>query len=129
MVAIRSLLVAGAFAGLSAAAQVGIAADYVRVPVGCTFDACCTLVTATDTLNHGIMQIKPSRSLLQATPPPLTGDAQLVNTVGALPELASQLAQVSQMRSVLAALYMAVNCGRDCAPENYVFSAYACNQL
>ena len=149
MVAIRSLLVAGAFPGLSAAAQVGIAADYVRVPVGCTFDACCncdcnrhpqswyhadqaqpqpatTQLTsaATDGANtvvngvEGVLQTlelvpqPASRHLLQATPPPLTGDAQLVNTVGSLPELAGQLAQVSQMHSVLAAVCMAVNCGR-----------------
>ena len=43
MVAIRSLLLAGAFAGMSAAAQVGIVADCVPVPTGCMSDVCCTL--------------------------------------------------------------------------------------
>ena len=43
MVAIRCLFLAGACAGLSAAAQVGLAASYVLVPAGCNLDICCTL--------------------------------------------------------------------------------------
>ena len=42
---------------------------------------------ATNTPHSCLVQAEPGRSLLQATPPPLTGDAALFNTVGALPVL------------------------------------------
>ena len=40
---------------------------------------------ATNTPHSCLVQAEPGRSLLQATPPLLTGDAALLNTVGALP--------------------------------------------